>query len=154
MSTHNLLPRRLRPLRRAGGSSRRVWAAKVARALLPASAALGGFVSTQIEVVDARGVSCPDVALACREPPADGRLAHPPDLVVVAGVGAAATAEAARWLAAGVAAVWCVGVEHVVEHRPGALPRTHDRAATLAVPAALGEPTRDDLVVPVRHLLP
>lgn len=91
-------------------------AGRIARLLLPASTSVGGFVSTELGVrLSGRRLAWPDVALACREPPADGRLDRPPELVVLLPAGPTGMA-ADAWLVAGASAVWSVGAETVVEH--------------------------------------
>lgn len=91
-------------------------AGRIARLLLPASRAVEGFVSTEVSVRLSGGRwAWPDVALACREPPADGRLERPPELVVLLPAGPAGVG-VDTWLVAGAAAVWCLGNETVVEH--------------------------------------
>lgn len=90
-------------------------AARIARLLLPASRAVEGFVSTEVSVRLGRRWAWPDVVLACREPPADGRLERPPELVVLLPAGPAGLA-VDTWLVAGAAAVWCLGSDSVVEH--------------------------------------
>ncbi len=98
-------------------AARRLRAARIARLLAPVSAAAGGFVSTELAVWLPGGrLGWPEVALACREPPTDGRLDRPPELVVVLEIGPSATAEAAAWLEAGVTTVWCIGRITVEEH--------------------------------------
>lgn len=87
----------------------------MARLLLPASTVVGGFVSTECSVRLRGGLAWPDVALACREPPVDGRLQRPPELVVLLPTGPTSMA-ADAWLVAGASAVWCVGTDAVVEH--------------------------------------
>lgn len=77
---------------------------------------MGGFVSTEVAVTMVGGrLAWPEVALACREPPADGRLDRPPELVVVLQAAPQAAEEAARWLEAGAWSVWCVGDTAVQE---------------------------------------
>jgi putative restriction endonuclease len=120
--------RRIRP-----STPRRLRAQRIARVLLPAVTA--GFVSTEVEVRLPGGrLVRPDVVLACREPPADGLLDAVPELVVTLSPRPWAQVEAQRWLAAGVAAVWSVDAQSVVEHTAPAGQRLLGPDASLAVP--------------------
>jgi hypothetical protein len=120
-----------------------VAAARVARLLVPASAAAGGYVSTQLRVALPDGaVVRPPVALARGDPPADGRLAAAPELVVVLGPSGRVETAAARWLAAGSRAVWWAGQGHAREYTAaGAAERAPGELLTVPGIPEIGLPT-------------
>lgn len=125
-------------------TARRMRAAAVCLRLWPAAEALGGFASAQLHVtvppfVDGR----PDVAVALVDPPADGRLAVPPVLVVLLAGSRAAGPE--RWLAAGAAAVW-------VQHGDGAAEWTRRGVRRCGGGDVLRVPRRASLSLPAAAL--
>lgn len=79
-------------------------AARLARRLLPAVAALDGFVSTQLLVRVGASLRRPAVSVVLGEPPVDGVLDGAPDLAVEL----APAVRPEDYLSAGAPAVWVV----------------------------------------------
>lgn len=123
------------------GRERRIAAVRLAWLLVGPADAVGAYVSTCLRVRLGHRDLHPHLAVVRDDPPVDGRIDRPPDLVVLlAGAGGRAddpAGDLARWLVAGTPAVWCVGPDGVTEHTGGGSRPRHD-AQPLAAPGLPG----------------
>lgn len=111
--------------------AQRVLAAHLVWLLSPIAQSVGAFASAELTVTVGGVRRCPDVALARGEPPVDGRLGRPPELIVVLG------GDAPRaWLAAGSRVVWRLEPDAVIEYSRGGTRRAGD--GVLRVPGVPG----------------
>jgi len=130
----------------------RVVAARLVWVLSPIAQAAGAFASAELIIsVGPRDPGHPDVAVARGEPPANGHLERPADLIVVVG-----RDDPRAWLAAGTRTVWRLEADAVVEHSEAGSRRA--RGGVLRIPGVPGARVPLDALLapprPAAHRVP